>query len=332
MRARGVAVVVAYIAFAKTAYASPSAKLVYVRGAGAETCPDESELRKAVAVRIGYDPFFPVAQKTVIAQVARSTKGYRAHVQIVAQDGTVRGERDLATTGDDCNELVGATALAISVALDDLDDPTEAPPPSEPAPTEPPPPTSPASASASTPRDEPPRRPPPAPPNEPATRTELSGAVGVGAVVGTAPSFAGSVNLAFALARGALALRLDGRGDAPSGTGLRPIGRLSTSSYVGIASICLRGSIPFACAGGGGGYFRSSTEGLAVPRSDGAIIAIAALRAGAIVRASKSVFVEPSVVLGANLVRHDVEVDGSKAYELPFLWGGASLLVGFDFF
>src|SRR6188472_4541113 len=81
------------------AFASPSAKLVYVRGTGAETCPEEADLRRAVATRIGYDPFFPVAQKTVIAQVSKVSAGYRARVQIVAEDGTVRGERELGTKG-----------------------------------------------------------------------------------------------------------------------------------------------------------------------------------------------------------------------------------------
>src|SRR5688500_224004 len=101
---------------ASSSLASPSAKLVYVRGGGAETCPDEGELRRAVASRIGYDPFFPVAQKTVIAQVSKAPQGYRARVQIVAEDGTVRGERELGTKGQDCGERVGAIALAISVA------------------------------------------------------------------------------------------------------------------------------------------------------------------------------------------------------------------------
>jgi len=327
MRACGLAVVIACVSVATPVLASPSAKLVYVRGAGAETCPEESELRKAVAVRIGYDPFFPVAQKTVIAQVSRTTQGYRAHVQIVADDGKVRGERDLATKGQDCNELVGATALAISVALDDLDEPPPPPPPvdvnvnvnvnADPV-NEPPP----IPKKEESPRESPP----------PPTHTDLAASVGVGGTVGTAPSLAANANLAFTLAHGLLALRIDGRADLPSGTGLRPVGRLSTNSYVGLASLCLRATIPFACAGGGLGWFHSSTEGLATPRSDGALIGVAALRGGAVIRASRRVFVEPAVVIGANLVRHEVEVDGAVAYELPFLWGGASLLLGFDFF
>ena len=327
---RGLAVSLA-IAIAATTYASrsaasPSAKLVYVRGAGTETCPDEAELRRAVATRIGYDPFFPVASKTVIAQVSKAPQGYRARVQIVAEDGTVRGERELGTKGQDCGELVGAIALAISVALDDLDEP--APPP----PAEPPPPTGqvePVPLPPPPPVREEPAKPPP--PKDESNRVDFSGLAGVGVVAGAAPSVAASGQLAATVGMGPLGLRLDGRVDAPSGTGLRPNGRLSTTSVVGLLSVCVRGRIPFGCAGGGIGFISSTTEGLANPRSDGAATGVAALRGGARFHATKSFFVEPSALVGINLVRHDVVVDGQIAYELPFLWGGASLFAGFDF-
>jgi hypothetical protein len=328
---RGFAICVA-IATALTpslSLASPSAKLVYVRSSGAETCPDEAELRRAVATRIGYDPFFPVAQKTVIAQVTKAPQGYRARVQIVGEDGTVRGERELGTKGQDCGELVGAIALAISVALDDLDE-APAPPPDPPAPPpppradpDPPPPREPV-------RDAIPATPEPVA-KPPEDRVDLAGLLGGGVVTGTAPSIAASGQIAGILGMGPLAIRVDGRADAPSGTGLRPNGRLSTTSFVGLVSVCVRGRIPFFCAGGGPGWLSSTTEGLANPRSDGAAIGVVALRAGARIHASRSFFVEPSIVAGANLVRHDIVVDGQIAYELPFLWGGASLLAGFDF-
>jgi len=41
-----------------TARAVPSARLVYSRTESAESCPDESALRAAVAARIGYDAFY----------------------------------------------------------------------------------------------------------------------------------------------------------------------------------------------------------------------------------------------------------------------------------
>lgn len=329
-RGCAVGIMIATASWSMPSLASPSAKLVYVRGGGAERCPDEAELRRAVATRIGYDPFFPVAQKTVIAQVSKVPQGYRARVQIVAEDGTVRGERELGTKGQDCGELVGAIALAISVALDDLD---EAPAP----PADPPgaPPPSPPVGPSDVPR--PPERQPVGGdfPTEPAPttgeRVDLSAFAGIGVVTGTAPSVAASGQIGGTVGMGPLGLRIDARADAPSGMGLRPNGRLSTLSFVGLASACVRGKIPFFCAGGGVGWISSTTEGLAKPRSDGAAIGVAALRAGARIHATRSFFVEPSALVGANLVRHQVVVDGVVAYELPFVWGGASLLAGFDF-
>ena len=45
----------------------PSSRFVYARGEGAELCPDEAQVRLAVAARLGYDPFFPSAEKTIVA-------------------------------------------------------------------------------------------------------------------------------------------------------------------------------------------------------------------------------------------------------------------------
>ncbi|MGH7440137.1 MAG: hypothetical protein ACRENE_30975, partial [Polyangiaceae bacterium] len=55
----------------RTAGATPSARLVYSRTTEASSCPDEAELRKAVATRLGYDPFFSWARQTVVVQISR---------------------------------------------------------------------------------------------------------------------------------------------------------------------------------------------------------------------------------------------------------------------
>lgn len=67
-----VPVLVASLGIAREASASPSARLLYVRNVGAEGCPDESALRKSVAARLGYDPFFPWATTTVLATIDRA--------------------------------------------------------------------------------------------------------------------------------------------------------------------------------------------------------------------------------------------------------------------
>ncbi len=121
----GVAALFAFVAsasflllFVARAEASPSARLVYSRATHAEACPDEEAFRRAVATRVGYDPFFPWAPLTVVAQVERRGDRFFGHVEIVDEHARGRGSRELASDHDDCSELVSAMALAISIVLD----------------------------------------------------------------------------------------------------------------------------------------------------------------------------------------------------------------------
>jgi hypothetical protein len=104
------------IASAATAF--PTSRLTYVRNKGAELCPPEEVVRTEVATRLGYDPFFVWAERTIVAQVWREPKGYRAAVQLVDAKGLVSGSRALRSQSDDCSELVKAAALAISISID----------------------------------------------------------------------------------------------------------------------------------------------------------------------------------------------------------------------
>ena len=101
-----------------TASATPSARLVYSRAHGAESCPDEQALRDAVSARVGYDPFFPWAKQTIIAAVAPgSSRGFTASVSLVDEHDVDHGSRTLSTQGE-CRELVDVAALAIAIAID----------------------------------------------------------------------------------------------------------------------------------------------------------------------------------------------------------------------
>jgi hypothetical protein len=53
---------------ASTGLAFPTSRLVYERGPGVEHCPDQAAIREAVASRLGYDPFFPSSDKTIVAR------------------------------------------------------------------------------------------------------------------------------------------------------------------------------------------------------------------------------------------------------------------------
>jgi hypothetical protein len=79
----------------RAALASPQARLVYGRSEGADVCPDESELRKAVAARIGYDPFFPTAPRTVVVTIATRGNHLSASVQLFDDGAHSQGARVL---------------------------------------------------------------------------------------------------------------------------------------------------------------------------------------------------------------------------------------------
>jgi hypothetical protein len=330
-----VVVVALSLLLCREAAASPSAKLVYVRGAGADSCPGETELRKAVALRLGYDPFFPVAQKTVVAQVTRvrsPERGFRGRVQIVGDDGNVRGERELSTKGDDCTELVGALALAVSIALDDLDEVVTPPPPPPPQPPaakveEPQPQPAPPPAKPATPdRPQPSPPPPTAPPKAP---TQLTLSLGPTVSLGTAPDAAAGASLAIALRfPGIASIRIDARGELPSSKTLPQGGRVATNVLVGTASFCLRGRVPFACVGFGGGALFSSTEGITRPATDRASLLVGLARAGADIALSSRLYLEPFAELGANLLARSVQVDGRAVYETSPVWGIAGIHFG----
>jgi hypothetical protein len=318
--------IVLLVLAAPRAEASPSAKLVYVRGAGAEVCPPEADLRQAVAVRLGYDPFFPAASKTVVAQISRVPKGFRGRVQIVGDDGNVRGERDIATTGDDCGELTSAIALAVSIALDDLDEPSPSGPPDPPAPAaEPIPPA--ATPSPEPARAQPREGQPTTKPSPTATRMELTGSVGPTISIGTAPVVLGA-GVALGLQFPRVAARLDVRAEHTFSQEMATGGQVSTDVALAIGSLCLRFGLPFACAGGGAGIIWSHTEGLARPASDRALVPIMALRLGVQAPLGARFYLEPSIEAGGNFTPQRVVVDGRSGYEVPALWGVLGVHVG----
>lgn len=297
--------------------ASPSAKLVYVRGAGAELCPGEADLRKAVAARLGYDPFFISAQKTVVAQVARAVGGFRGRVQIVGDDGNVRGEREISTKGDDCGEVVTAIALAVSIALDDLD---EAPPtaaePSNPAPPVAPPVDT--SLPAPAPRSLPAVAPPPAPspPASASTPADFRLSLGPTLSFGTAPAPAFGGSGAARLNYGSFGARLDFRGEL-SASGAAPVGRVETSTVAASLSGCIRATTPFACLGAGLGSLSSETKGIARPATDSGLLGFGVARLGADIPLGGVFYLEPFVEGALHLTPLRVQVDGVQAFALP---------------
>jgi hypothetical protein len=312
---------------ARAALASPSAKLVYVKGAGADACPGEDELRRAVAQRLGYDPFFPTAPKTVVAELSGGDHAFHGVVQIVGDDGELRGRRELATKGDDCRELVTSLALAVSLALDDLDAPPTTPPdasqPPPPAtPPEPQPPTE-SPTPTPTPTPSPTATATPTPSATPSATPSLTPSpltvplsLGPTFSVGAAPAPSLGASLAAALRVSSASLRLDLRADLPAGgASFSRDGRVSTNTFAAALTGCLHAGAPFACAGGGAGWLWSRTRGIRVPHDDGALVATVLARAGADLPLGRALFLEPFAEGALDLARPRVVVDGITVYQ-----------------
>jgi len=108
------------LTFVRPAAAGLSARLVYLRSGSAEACPDQAALKKAVAKRLGYDPFLAAAAHTIVAEVSGNGEQLRARARLLDDAGLVLGSRELVGKGENCGELLASLALAISLTLDPM--------------------------------------------------------------------------------------------------------------------------------------------------------------------------------------------------------------------
>jgi hypothetical protein len=217
------------LALSRGASAAPEAHLVYARGRGAETCPDESALRRAVEARMGRDPFVASAPLAIRVDVLAEGGRLRGRVAF-EKDGVERGAQviDEVTPKDGsparCDDLVASIALAVAVALDAstlpmLDAPPEPAAKPEPKPEAKPEPE-PRLEAKPEPKPEPkPETVPeaPTPPVAPIRAQPLSlwVAPGMRASIGMWSHVAVGPDLLVELRRGRLGLGLEGRYDLP---------------------------------------------------------------------------------------------------------------------
>jgi hypothetical protein len=269
------------LAFAVDAAATPTSRLTYVRGPGAQGCPDEAELRRAVEERLGYDPFFPWATRTVVAQIEHKPGGFAAELKILDASGVSLGERALPTVSNDCTEIVRSLALAISIAIDDLD--TAAPPQGEPPPAPPPspPPASAPEVDAPAPPPQPPDRGNESPPM--ARTLDLALELAALGTLASAPAPAAGGAAGARLKGPWWSLGLEGRYDLPASEAIAGGGRVETSLALGMATACVWSGTawrPFGCLVGTLGWFHGSTTGVTAPNSAGALYAALGARLG----------------------------------------------------
>ena len=299
------------------AFAAPSARLVYVREAEAESCADEAGLHQAVAARLGYDPFFTWAKVTVVAHVRKEIGAYRADVTLVDEAGVSRGKREITSPGDNCGPLGAALALTISLALDPL---SLAPRP---------PASGPPAAVIEPPIEPPPAPPAPAPPapillqikpvsSDPAA-PEWQGFLGIAAIGshGATPGIAFGGALRGAIVRGHFSLGLEARVDAPTTSSPATTGGavkawLAQSALLGCGRVAIVVGCGFVSAG------PLVATGI-VARPQTAVLPYLAVgpRLGVEWPLGARFRVEGFTQAGFALARRALQIDGGDAYRQP---------------
>ncbi len=318
----------------------PRARLTYERRAGAEQCPDEGALRRAVASRLGYDPFHDDAPLTIAASIEGRRASLHARITRRDEQGRASGAREFDAAGD-CEGLVATMAIAIGLAIDPFH--AEAP---APAASPAPPPASPAPPPASP---APPAAPPPAPtiiylPPPPAPRAPAAPAappadagrwapfLGFGALAaaGAAPRPTAGLRLEAGARRGAFSLGLEGRADLGASTDREGpdvrssllLATLAPCGHLGALALCALGSL---------GSLRGAGRDVDVPAERAALFPALGARAALELRASDRLSLRPHLDLVAPLRPVTLRVDGRGLWTTPPLSAalGASVALAF---
>jgi hypothetical protein len=299
-----------------------------------------------VAARLGYDPFFPSAEKTIVARIIRTKDELRATVELVDEHGLMRGVRELKASTGQCGELVATMALAISIAID----PTNPAILGSASSTGAGPPTGKRDSNAGA-----------APTNEqhaapnghadrdarrsgedapstvaadraeessngdaalandtPPTRFEVRPGATVVAAFGTAPGPTLGFALSADLRRGIWSIQLEGRIDSPASTdGAEGVGRVRTSLWTVALGPCLHFDPLFVCATAWIGSLRAEGVDLAAPRTDSTLYAAAGARIGLEVPLNDRFVFRPELDLQTTLLPVELQVDGAAAWEAP---------------
>lgn len=303
---------------ASVSNAAPTSRLVYSRSTDAASCPDEQALRRAVAARIGYDPFFAWATRTIVAGVTRRDGVYLATVELVDEAGTSHGARELRAEGE-CTELLDAVALAIAIAIDPQSltrQPAAAPPP-VPGPAAPEErrdtvPSMGAPATVDAPEPAHPAVPPVAP-----LHVELAaGAVASG---GVAPAPAVGLALSGGLRWPWFSLSLEGRIDAPASTNAQGGGEVTSWLVLAGLAPCLHLGPVFACALAQGGSMQSWSSGVPNTQSASAPWWAVGGRVGALVPMVGATLLRVRTDVLADLDPATLTLNGAAAWRAPAL-------------
>jgi hypothetical protein len=223
-------------------------------------------LRRAVAARVGYDPFFTWAPKTVVVHIAAAPPhGFVARLLLVDDRGVAFGARELRTQGQ-CIELLDAAALGIAIAIDprSLSAPILEPPPSEPSGARP------ADSVPGSPVPPPPADPYPTRPaivvtvTPPPSRLRLDVEAGPAVSLGVAPKPAVGLIVGAAARFRAASLGIDARVDGPAGEALAnpKASGVSESMASTTVRVCAHTGALSACGLGQAGVLLARSDGV----------------------------------------------------------------------
>jgi hypothetical protein len=114
--------------------------LSWVRGEGAEACPDAAAIETEVAARLGANPFRRAPTQFIEALATRQAESLQVTIAMRGPDGKLIGNRTLTSSSGDCRSVANAAALTIAILIDpDALMRPVTPPPAPPPPTVPPP-------------------------------------------------------------------------------------------------------------------------------------------------------------------------------------------------
>ena len=299
------------------------------RGGG---CPDEVTLRKAVSERLGYDPFFTWAKRSVVVEIDRTASGpFAGRVQLFADDGTLVGERKLGPKTD-CMELVRTLALATAIALDDLD-PTPSPAPSstpaagESAPSPVPPPSPQPDASSHPPAPPVPARPPPLP----TSVAPWAVAVAITGALGTEPTTAVGGRLALGARTRRFSLALEAQGTLPSSTATRFGGRIQGALETGSLVPCVHWGMASGCAVISAGTLVLESIGVSWPARGAPRAAQSGARAGVELGLGSHFFAVADVAAMVLTTPVTVRLNGQEVYATSPVSGTGAIGMGMRF-
>ncbi len=309
-----------------------SARLAYTRGRGADQCPGERAFRDAVEARLGYDPWSDAAPRSIAVTVQQAGGALRGDVTMTDAAGAVTGRRQLTAAGDDCDELVRAMALAVSIAIDP--DVVFRPVPPSPAPAPSPPPSPPPAPAGTVPPASAPPAPPPrsglpppsivaaplpaavAPPPPPSPLRWHAGAAGyVGS--GTSPGVTGGVEVMAGFRWAAFSATLEGRADVPT-TAAAPGGGTVRGGLLAANVVpCFHLGPVSACALGTFGAIRGVGSGVANARSDATPFAALGARLGGEIPFGRTFSAAVHGDLSAALTPTTLSLDGRGVWTTP---------------